>query len=46
MGNIYKILLGELEKVIELLFYGEKLLDPRPTPKLDDHSLPAVRDCF
>jgi hypothetical protein len=25
-------------------FYVEELLDPRPTPKLEDHPLPAVRD--
>jgi hypothetical protein len=27
-------------------FYGEKMLAPRPTPKLEDHSLSAVRDCL
>ena len=27
-------------------FYGEKLLAPRPTPKLEDHSVSAVRDCL
>ena len=27
-------------------FYGEKLLAPRPTPKLEDHPLSAVRDCL
>jgi len=27
-------------------FYGEELLAPRPTPKLEDHSLSAVRDCL
>jgi hypothetical protein len=27
-------------------FYGEELLEPRPTPKLEDHPLSAVRDCF
>jgi len=26
-------------------FYGEELLAPRPTPKLEDHTLSAVRDC-
>ena len=26
-------------------FYGEELLAPRPAPKLEDHSLSAVRDC-
>jgi len=26
-------------------FYAEKLLAPRPTPKLEDHPLSAVRDC-
>jgi hypothetical protein len=25
-------------------FYGEELLDPRPTTKLEDHSLSAVRN--
>jgi hypothetical protein len=29
-----------------LLFYGEELLAPRATPKLEDHSLSAVRDCL
>jgi hypothetical protein len=27
-------------------FYGEVLLAPRPTTKLDDHHLSAVRDCL
>ena len=27
-------------------FYGEELLAPRPTPKLEEHPLPAVRDCL
>jgi hypothetical protein len=27
-------------------FYGEELLAPRPTPKLEDHSLSGVRDCL
>jgi hypothetical protein len=27
----------------KLVFYGEKLLAPRPTPKLEDHLLSAVR---
>jgi hypothetical protein len=26
--------------------YGEELLAPRPTPKLEDHLLSAVRDCL
>jgi hypothetical protein len=30
----------------KLIFYGEDLLAPRPTPKLEDQSLSAVRDCF
>jgi hypothetical protein len=29
-----------------MLFYGEELLAPRPTPKLEDHPLSAVRDCL
>jgi hypothetical protein len=28
------------------VFYGEELLAPRPTPKLEDHTLSAVRDCL
>jgi len=27
-------------------FHGEALLAPRPTPKLEDHALSAVRDCL
>ena len=27
-------------------FYSEELLAPRPTPKLEDHPLSAVRDCL
>jgi hypothetical protein len=29
-----------------VIFYGGKLLAPRPTPKLEDHPLSAVRDCI
>jgi hypothetical protein len=29
-----------------VFFYGEELLAPRPTPKLEDHPLSAVRDCL
>jgi hypothetical protein len=29
-----------------LVFYGEELLAPRPTHKLEDHPLSAVRDCL
>jgi hypothetical protein len=28
----------------KLIFYGEELLAPRPTPKLEDNPLSAVRD--
>jgi len=28
----------------KLVFYSEELLAPRPTPKLEDHRLSAVRD--
>jgi hypothetical protein len=28
------------------IFHGEELLAPRPTPKLEDHPLSAVRDCL
>jgi len=27
-------------------FYGEELLAPRPTPKLENHLLSSVRDCL
>jgi hypothetical protein len=27
-------------------FYGDELLAPRRTPKLEDHPLSAVRDCL
>jgi hypothetical protein len=30
----------------KIIFYGEELLAPRPTPKLKDHPLSAVRDCL
>jgi hypothetical protein len=26
-------------------FYGKEMLADRPTPKLEEHSLSAVRDC-
>jgi hypothetical protein len=29
-----------------VIFYGEELLVLRPTPKLEDHPLSAVRDCI
>jgi hypothetical protein len=29
-----------------IIFYGEELLAPGPTPKLEDHPLSAVRDCL
>jgi hypothetical protein len=32
--------------VNRLIFYGEELLAPHPTPKLEDHPLSAVRDCL
>jgi len=27
-------------------FYGEELLGPRPSPKMEDHNLSVVRDCL
>ena len=30
----------------KIRFYGEELLAPRPTPKLEDHPLSAARDCL
>jgi hypothetical protein len=30
----------------KLIFYGEELLVPRPSPKLEGHPLSAVRDCL
>jgi hypothetical protein len=32
--------------VINLYFYGEGLLTPRPSPKLEDHPLSAVCSCL
>jgi hypothetical protein len=29
-----------------VIFYGEELLVPRPTTKLEDHPFSAVRDCL
>jgi hypothetical protein len=29
-----------------IIFYGEELLAPRPTPKVEVHPLSAVRDCL
>jgi hypothetical protein len=29
-----------------VIFYGEELLALRPTPKLEGHPVPAVRDCL
>jgi hypothetical protein len=29
-----------------VIFYGEELLAPRPTLKLEDHPLSAARDCI
>ena len=34
------------EYFITFVFHGEELLAPRPTPKLEDHPLSAVRDCL
>jgi hypothetical protein len=30
----------------QTFFYGNELLVPRPTSKLEDHPLSAVRDCL
>jgi len=32
--------------VTKVFFYGEELLAPRPTPKLEDRPVSAVRDCL
>ena len=37
---------GFLQYFVSLIFYGEELLARRPTPKLEDHPLSAVRDCL
>ena len=34
------------EYFLTMLYHGEALLAPRPTPKQDDHSSSAVRDCL
>jgi hypothetical protein len=30
----------------KLIFYSEELLASRPTPKLEDHPLSAIRNCL
>jgi hypothetical protein len=30
----------------KFIFYGDELSAPRPTPKLENHPLSAVRDCL
>jgi hypothetical protein len=30
----------------DVIFYGEELLAPRPTPQMEDHPMSAVRDCL
>jgi hypothetical protein len=38
---------GALKHFVTIkIFYGEGLLAPRRTPKLEDHPLLAVRDCL
>jgi hypothetical protein len=32
--------------ILNMCFYGEGLLAPRPTPKLEDHPSSAVRGCL
>ena len=32
--------------LLNIVFHGEVLLASRPTPKLEDHPLSAVRDCL
>jgi hypothetical protein len=39
-----RLTLWPLRNTIRL--FGEELLAPRPTPKLEDHPLSAVRDCL
>jgi hypothetical protein len=40
------ILLNTECYVTKIRFQSEALLAPRPTPKLEDHPLSAVRDCL
>jgi hypothetical protein len=44
LRSILHLRLGHFRN--RLNFYGEELLAPRPTPKLEDHPLSAVRDCL
>jgi hypothetical protein len=37
---------GSLEAFVTSFFYGEGLLTPRPTPKLEGHPLLSVHDCL
>jgi hypothetical protein len=32
--------------LVTKVVYGEELLAPRPTPKLEDHPVSVVRDCL
>ena len=34
------------EYFVTIFFHGEELLEPHPTPKLEDHPLSAVHDCL
>jgi hypothetical protein len=37
----------DMEKIYKTTrFFGAELLEPRPTPKLEEHPLSAVRDCL
>jgi hypothetical protein len=43
--NVYSQSEASCEFFNKIIFYGEELLAPRPTPKIKDHPLSAVRDC-
>ena len=41
-----KLIIPQVSRFLTKVFYREGLLAPRPTPKLEDHPLLAVRDCL
>jgi hypothetical protein len=44
--TVLYILIKEYKRFNIIEFFYGKVLTPRPTPKLEDHILSAVRDCL
>jgi hypothetical protein len=47
-GEMVRPVIDTIETFLNIVvfFYGEGLLAPRPTARLEDHPLSAVRDCL